>query len=189
MNTLARSLASSTFLVLCTVAQVVAQPGRDTTLTATDASSVTIIRDAFGVPHISGSTEVGLFYGQGYAAAEDRLFQMESTRRITLGRESEIYGPGSLADDRATIALIYTDAERTAQFNALSAGLKAILTAYKDGINAYLDNVVAEPAKFKPIEFDALNIPVVDWTVEDLLAVIQGFLRGFGENGGDELNS
>ena len=163
------------------------QPGRDTTFTAPDFTSVTITRDAYGVPHISAATEVGLFYGQGYAVAEDRYFQMESIRRVVLGLESEIYGPSSLADDRATRTLIYTDAERTAQFNALSTELKAALTAYKDGVNAYIANVVAEPAKFKPIEFQTLNIPVEDYTVEDLLAIVQGFLRGFGGNGGDEL--
>ncbi len=175
-------------IAAATTLQGMAQPARDTTLTAPDLTSVIIARDAFGVPHISASTEVALFYGQGYAAAEDRLFQMESFRRIALGREAEIYGPSSLSVDQATITLVYTDAERTAQFNALSAELKTMLTAYKDGVNAYQADVNSDPATFKPIEYATLNIPVVDWTEEDLVAIIQAFMIGFGQNGGDELS-
>ncbi|NNE35196.1 MAG: hypothetical protein HKN13_08175, partial [Rhodothermales bacterium] len=187
MKAITRTAVLLLTIVICSELPANAQPARDTTLTAPDFTSVIITRDAFGVPHISASTEVALFYGQGFAAAEDRLFQMESFRRITQGREAEIYGPSKLASDQATITLIYTDAERTAQFNALSSQLQTILTAYKDGVNAYLADVRANPTVFKPREFDTLNIPVVDYTVEDLLAIIQGFLIGFGGNGGDEL--
>lgn len=58
-----------------------------TTLTAPDGSTIVIYRDNYGVPHIRAANESALFFGQGYAAAEDRLFQMETFRRAALGRD------------------------------------------------------------------------------------------------------
>lgn len=41
------------------------------------AGKVTIRRDAYGMPHVYADTVYGIFYGYGYAVAQDRLFQME----------------------------------------------------------------------------------------------------------------
>ena len=67
-----------------------AQPGGTdtaTTLSAPDGTPVVIYRDNYGVPHVRAATEAGVFFGQGFAAAEDRLFQMETFRRAALGRQ------------------------------------------------------------------------------------------------------
>ncbi len=53
------------------IAEAAAQ-SEDLNLTAPDGSPVTIERDTFGVPHISSETEVGVFYGQGFAMGWDR---------------------------------------------------------------------------------------------------------------------
>ncbi|HEV2235793.1 MAG TPA: penicillin acylase family protein, partial [Ktedonobacterales bacterium] len=50
-----------------------AAPGLDAT--------VTVIRDRWGVPHITATTEHDLAFAQGYVTAQDRLFQMELNRR------------------------------------------------------------------------------------------------------------
>ena len=42
--------------------------GADLVLRAPDGTSVTIDRDAYGVPHVRGVSEVGVFFGQGFAA-------------------------------------------------------------------------------------------------------------------------
>ena len=60
-----------TFII---VINVLAQ---DLTLPAPDGSTVAICRDSFGVPHIVADTELGIFFGQGFAVAQDRLYQME----------------------------------------------------------------------------------------------------------------
>ncbi len=43
---------------------------------ATDNPQVRIVRDDFGVPHVYADTVYGLYFGSGYAVAQDRLFQM-----------------------------------------------------------------------------------------------------------------
>src|SRR5690242_16161197 len=57
-----------------------------------DSDTVTILRDTYGVPHVFASTERGLFYGDGYAVAQDRLWQMERYRRDARGTLAEIEG-------------------------------------------------------------------------------------------------
>lgn len=74
------SMLMSFFLCICAVflgfhSSASGQAGL--TLVASDSSLVTIHRDSFGVPHIIAETEAGVFYGQGFAVAQDRLYQME----------------------------------------------------------------------------------------------------------------
>jgi acyl-homoserine lactone acylase PvdQ len=61
----------------------------------------TIKRDNYGVPHIYSHTLEGLYFGYGYALAQDRLFQIEILRRTYWGRLSEIYGEELLAFDQS----------------------------------------------------------------------------------------
>ena len=61
---------------------------------------VEIIRDQWGVPHIYAHNAQDLFFAQGYVHAQDRLFQMDTHRRVGAGRISEIVGPSGLATDR-----------------------------------------------------------------------------------------
>jgi len=53
---------------------------------------VTIKRDNFGVGHVYADTVYGLYYGYGYAVAQDRLFQMEMAKRSTQGKVAEVLG-------------------------------------------------------------------------------------------------
>src|ERR1041385_3912301 len=55
-------------------------------------AGVAIVRDAYGVPAITGATEHDMWWGAGYAAAEDRLFELELFRYATTGRLSEVGG-------------------------------------------------------------------------------------------------
>ena len=66
--------------------------------------TVTIRRDAYGVPHVYANSEFGLFYGYGHSVAQDRLFQMEMARRSTQGTVAEVLGDKFLAFDKATRA-------------------------------------------------------------------------------------
>src|SRR5262249_51486032 len=62
-------------------------------------ADVSIERDRFGIPHIVAKARDDLWFGFGYAMAQDRLFQMDYLRRKGLGRLAEILGPGSLPMD------------------------------------------------------------------------------------------
>ena len=63
-------------------------------------SSVEIIRDAAGIPHIFASTDQDAFFALGYVHSQDRFWQMEMHRRIGAGRLSEIFGEKTLKTDQ-----------------------------------------------------------------------------------------
>ena len=176
-------------MIIGPIAPVAAQEstGEVLTLTAPDGATVEIDRDDYGVPHISADTEVGVFFGQGFAVAQDRLFQLEQYRRAALGRIAELVPtPEFLEADMRVRTLYYTEDERQAQFDALSADIQTMLEAYVDGINVYLDSIAVNPSKFQPVEFILLGTPE-PWTATHSVAVMQFFMRGFGQFGGQEL--
>jgi acyl-homoserine lactone acylase PvdQ len=154
-----------------------------------DGEQVRIYRDEHGVPHIFAETNRALFVAYGHAVAEDRLWQLELFRRAARGRLAEILGPASVAADRNARTLGFTDDELDAQVARLTAEEQEIFTAYVEGINRYLSEVVAlDPANKLPFEFHVLQIGVpAMWTVRDEIAVVLDFARRFGRGGGQEL--
>src|SRR5688572_20177878 len=58
-----------------------------------------IARDALGIPHLSARNERDMVFLQGYVHAQDRLFQMDVTRRQAEGTLAELLGSGALASD------------------------------------------------------------------------------------------
>src|SRR5437588_3454145 len=54
---------------------------------------VEIIRDTWGVTHIYAKNQDDLFFAQGYAMGQDRLWQLYMWRMEHEGRLSEILGP------------------------------------------------------------------------------------------------
>ncbi len=156
--------------------------------------AVRIYRDDFGVPHIFAESSRGVFEGYGYAIAADRLWQLEVNRRAARGRLAEIFGSSMLAADRMARTLGYTDAELDEQFAVLSAEEQEIFSAYVNGINRYINEVVVpDPANKLPFEFQFLNIGVpAPWTTQDAVAFAvnraQAFLdQGDGERAGQTL--
>src|SRR6185312_13321431 len=61
---------------------------------------IEIVRDRWGIPHISARDSLDAYFGQGFCHAQDRLWQMELTRRLTSGRLSEVLGKDALDVDR-----------------------------------------------------------------------------------------
>src|SRR5262245_12850554 len=55
-----------------------------------------IDRDASGVPHVYADSDEALFFGFGYAVAQDRLFQLDWLRRKAAGTLSEVLGRDGL---------------------------------------------------------------------------------------------
>src|SRR5271170_856604 len=62
------------------------------------ARFVTIYRDNFGVPHIVGETEPAVFFGYGYAQAQDHLERMMLQYFDARGRRAEVLGRAALGD-------------------------------------------------------------------------------------------
>src|ERR1700690_2876789 len=65
------------------------------------SAPVTIRRDAHGVPHIEAANEDDLFFAQGYVTAQDRLWQMDASRRSSNGDLAEIMGPTLIQHDKS----------------------------------------------------------------------------------------
>ena len=85
-------------------------------------SEVTIKRDNYGVPHVYAKSTEGLFYGYGYAVAQDRLYQIEMFRRTFWGRLAEIYGNDVLGFDQSNRRDNLTRAEITRQIGESQSG-------------------------------------------------------------------
>ena len=120
-------------------------------------AAVTIRRDDLGVAHISASNEHDAWFGQGYASAQDRLWQMEYDRRRAAGRWSEVVGQSALAADRLSRRLQLGNAARI-DVEAMSTETRAMFEAYAAGVNAFLtsDNPL-------PVEFDLAGIKAEPW--------------------------
>ena len=98
---------------------------------------LTIRRDGYGVAHIEAATEHDAWFGQGFAAASDRLWQMEYDRRRAMGRWSEAAGIAGLAADRLARKLDLCAAAK-ADFAVMNAEVRAMFKAYAQGVNAFL---------------------------------------------------
>src|SRR4051812_9593528 len=61
---------------------------------------VAITRDPDGIPHIRAASAADAYFALGFVHAQDRLWQMEGTRRLGQGRLAEIVGAPGLNSDR-----------------------------------------------------------------------------------------
>lgn len=117
------------------------------------ARSVTIYRDNWGVPHITGPTDAACSFGYAYAQAEDNFWQVEDNYIRALGRASEVYGEKMLAEDLIVRALEIPKLAQ-AEYARYSPQVQKIAQGYVAGLNWYLaKNPKAKPrliAKFEP---------------------------------------
>ncbi len=127
---------------------------------------VSVIRDHQGVPHIRAQSFEDLMFAQGFVTAQDRLWQMDASRRYAAGNLAEILGPGVLNHDRHQRYLqIRTAAERGAA--ALNADDRKMVEAYARGVNAFIDSTRDR----LPLEFKLLHYSPAPWTVTDSLLI------------------
>ena len=151
-------------------------------------AGVSIVRDAYGVPSVTGSTSDELWWGAGYATAEDRLFELEVFRRATTGHLAEVLGASYLPMDIEVRRDFYTAGELAGMFNSLPPAFQARYGAYAAGINAYVDKVNQNPT-LMPAEFAAVGITPTHFSVEDLAAIGIYLARTTPNTDGDELNN
>ena len=130
--------------------------------------SIEIIRDRFGVPHVFAATRADSLFGLGFVHAQDRLWQMEISRRLGSGRLAEILGEAALRADLFIRNLdLYGHATRS--YAALDLSSRALLDAYVAGVNAYLVNH-DQPL---PPEFLILRHHPEPWTPADSLVWVK----------------
>ena len=146
----------------------------------------TIIRDAYGVPHVFANSREELACGVGYAIAEDRLWQADVFRRQATGKLSEL-GIGNASLDLGVRTQGYTREENTQLFSTIQAPYREMIIAYAEGMNQYIEEAIANPQEKMPQEYLIRGITPEPWTVEDSLAIGQLMVRRWGEGGGMEL--
>ncbi|WP_181349049.1 penicillin acylase family protein [Thalassobacillus sp. CUG 92003] len=144
-------------------------PETDGTLTLNGLdANVTVTRDEDGVPHINAKSSHDLFMAQGYVQAQDRLFQMELSRRQASGRLSEVIGEATVSQDKYFRTLgLRRAAEKS--LAAYSDETMSSLDAYAAGVNAYIDE--ATSAHKLPPEFLLMGIEPEPWSAVDSLTI------------------
>lgn len=152
-------------------------------LLATLAFAQAVTRDDYGVPHIKAATWGEAFELAGYAVAEDRLWQMENSRRLARGRLAEVFGKTFEASDRDVLRVAYTDQELQAQIDKMPAKVQEAFTQYAAGVNRF----IAEgklPKGYADNGFKPEN-----WTPLDTAAISVRFFQTFGRGGAGEIRN
>src|SRR5271165_4502530 len=125
-------------------------------------SPVVVTYDSLGVPNISASNLPDLLLAQGYITAQDRLWQMDMTRRYASGDLSAVLGPEYVKIDREQRILGLRQVAERSVAN-MPAAQRAQFEAYAAGVNAY----IAQHQKTLPLEFRFLTYFPHVWTAED----------------------
>ncbi len=125
-----------------------------------------IARDALGVPHIRSATIEDAVFLQGYAMAQDRLWQMDMARRQASGQVAEVVGRAAIESDvEARRWRLRHIAE--AQTKIVPPGEYSVLAAYARGVNAF----IATHHDSLPVEFTLMGYDPRPWTITDTLVI------------------
>ncbi len=146
---------------------------------------VEIYWQAHGIPHVIAADEHDLFLAQGYLHAQERLWQMDMTRRFLTGRVAELFGNFSVpwrelasrfrgrgsADFDYFMRLIGIRESALASLDLLPEDDRLRLQAYSDGVNRYIERC----GKRLPWEFRLLRYQPKPWRPADSLTLQKGF--------------
>ncbi len=160
------SIAVLLAVVLAAVYWIAYRPLPETRgqISAPVSARAAIARDALGVPHITAGEWEDAIFLQGYATAQDRLWQMDVLRRLAAGELSEVLGSTTLELDRDARRLrmrrIAEEHVRT-----LPPGDRAVFAAYARGVNYFMET----HRKSLPLEFTLLRYDPRPWSIVDSL--------------------
>jgi penicillin amidase len=148
-------------------------------------ANFTVIRGPYGEPHVFAESLEAAFEGAGYAVAQDRLYQMDLSRRSARGQLSELIGRPGIASDRDALRFGYTDDEYAQMLAALPDDARTIAEAYARGVNRW----IAEAAQSGKLPKQYGGERPRDWTPADSLAIGVQLVRRFGRFGAGELRN
>jgi penicillin amidase len=146
------------------------------------AARVEVLRDARGVPHIRAQSLADAVFAQGYVTAQDRLWQMDMSRRHAEGQLSEIFGERTLRYDieSRTLGLPRVADRALAE---LDPDTRRLLDSYARGVNAFL----ASHRGHLPIEFLLLRYQPQPWREIDSVAVAMNLSTALSQTWDDDL--
>ncbi|MGH7650533.1 MAG: penicillin acylase family protein [Gemmatimonadaceae bacterium] len=128
----------SAALASTSAAQTPASPSRaDLARWSREAQNVTITRDDWGIPHISGKTDADAVFGLLYAQAEDDFNRIETNYFDALGRAAESEGEAAIYRD-LRYRLINNPDSLKAIYSRAPRWLQSVMNAWADGLNYYL---------------------------------------------------
>ncbi|HEU5131166.1 MAG TPA: penicillin acylase family protein, partial [Pyrinomonadaceae bacterium] len=142
---------------------------------------ITIRRDERGIPYVEAQNDEDLYFGQGYATAQDRLWQMDLFRRTARGELAEVFGISlsTLPLDQDKLHRTYGFAQAAeAEVAAASPRTRAMLEAYARGVNAYAASL--DPKSLPP-EFQILQYSFRPWTPADSCVVVKIFFEALSD--------
>jgi len=128
-----------------------------------------IIVDEWGVPHIYANTHYDAFFVQGFNAARDRLWQIDTWRRRGLGLLSEAFGRRYIEQDRSSRLLLYRG-DMYHEWLAYGSDAKQIAKSFTAGINEYINLIDDHPALLPP-EFELLDYKPSHWKAADIVLI------------------
>ena len=145
------------------------------------SAPVTVARDRVGVPHVDAGSMPDAAFAMGVVHAQDRLWQMELSRRVAAGRVSEFAGPEGLPIDRFMRRL---GLQRVAQEEArlLVGDVRQMLESYAAGVNSVISG-----GRKLPLEFRTLKLEPQPWRPVHSLAAAKLLALGLSLNWDNEL--
>lgn len=147
---------------------------------------VEIVRDHANVPHIFAQTDEDIYFGLGFAHAQDRLWQMTLLRRTAQGRLSEIFGAATIKADEAIRRYdIYTLAAQS--LAAQDEATHQALDAYARGVNAWITTVNENALGRGAPEFFLFGPEIAYWQPADSLAILKLFALQLSGHLGSEV--
>ena len=130
------------------------------------SARVEVLRDARGVPHIRARSIDDALFAQGYVTAQDRLWQMDLSRRKAEGELSEVFGDRTLRLDIESRTLGFPQVAGRALAD-LSPDERRHLESYTRGVNAFIES----HRDRLPLEFLVIRYQPQPWREIDCVAV------------------
>lgn len=139
-----------------------------------------ISRDNFGVPHITAKSAQEAFFFAGYACAQDRLDQMQSSAVLARGMAAKYLGNQYVSADKEQIKGGYTEEELTAQLKKTSPMVQMAIQNYTRGVNSYIEQL--PDSEKNPLR-------TRKWSEVDSVAIAIRLLQYFGRGGAGEVRN
>lgn len=130
---------------------------------------VQVLVDQWGVPHIYAERHYDAFAAQGFAAARDRLWQMDLWRKRGLGEMAKDLGPAYVESDRMARAVLFRG-NLYREWLAYASDAKRIAESFVAGVNAYVELTERQP-ELLPEEFRQLGYRPSRWQAADIVRI------------------
>jgi len=101
------------------------------------ASTIKIIRDNWGVPHVYTNTDADAVFGMMYVQCEEYFSKVEDVIISRMGRESEVQGKSAIYKDLWSRLYIDTNQAKALYFKC-DPYLRKLCDAYAAGINYFI---------------------------------------------------